>query len=60
MADLAKVNGDLGRVAGLLKLWLIERGGRGVQSAEVEATMHDLRMLQNQILELIGKVVRDH
>ena len=29
VADLAKVNGDLGRVAGLLKLWLAERRGQG-------------------------------
>lgn len=29
VAELAKVNGDLGRVAGLLKFWLSEkRGGR--------------------------------
>lgn len=29
VADLAKVNGDLGRVAGLLKLWLTEKRGEG-------------------------------
>lgn len=27
VADLAKVNGDLGRVAGLLKLWLMREQG---------------------------------
>ncbi|WP_442963648.1 hypothetical protein [Pseudomonas sp. MF6784] len=29
VADLAKVNGDFGRVAGLLKFWLAERRGQG-------------------------------
>ena len=27
--DLAKVNGDQGRLGGLLKLWLVDRPGRG-------------------------------
>ncbi|MBH3346073.1 CopG family transcriptional regulator [Pseudomonas parafulva] len=29
VADLSKVNGDLGRVAGLLKLWLADKRGEG-------------------------------
>lgn len=29
VADLVRVNGDLGRVAGLLKLWLAEKRGQG-------------------------------
>lgn len=32
VADLAKVNGDLGRVAGLLKLWLGDKRGQGSAS----------------------------
>lgn len=31
VGDLAKVNGDLGRVAGLLKLWLAEKRGQGTR-----------------------------
>lgn len=32
VADLAKINGDLGRVAGLLKLWLAEKHGQGARA----------------------------
>lgn len=30
VADLVRVNDDLGRVAGLLKLWLAEKRGQGL------------------------------
>jgi hypothetical protein len=33
--DLAKVNGDQGRLGGLLKLWLVDRPGRGAPEIEV-------------------------
>jgi hypothetical protein len=39
VADLAKVNGDLGRVGGLLKFWLAEKRGQGARPIEVEAMM---------------------
>jgi hypothetical protein len=58
VADLAKVNGDLGRVAGLLKLWLAEKRGQGASSADVEAMMRDFRALQAQVFDLMGKVIR--
>ncbi len=32
VADLVRVNGDLGRVAGLLKLWLAKKRGRGART----------------------------
>lgn len=59
VATLAKVNGDLGRVAGLLKLWLAEKRGQGARPVDVETLMRDFRILQKQVLELMGKVVRD-
>lgn len=59
VADLAKVNGDLGRVAGLLKLWLAEKRGQGARPADVEAMMNDFRNLQARVLEIIGKVADD-
>jgi hypothetical protein len=39
VADLAKVNGDLGRVGGLLKFWLAEKRGQGARPIEVDAMM---------------------
>lgn len=59
VADLAKVNGDLGRVAGLLKLWLAEKRGQGATPTDVENMMIEFRSLQGQMLELMGRVYRD-
>ncbi|MBV4452485.1 MULTISPECIES: plasmid mobilization protein [Pseudomonas] len=46
VADLAKVNGDLGRVAGLLKLWLAEKNGQGADPVGVDKMMMNFRVLQ--------------
>lgn len=59
VAELGRVNGDLGRVAGLLKLWLLEKRGQGAPAREVEALMRQFRALQAQVLDLMGSVVRD-
>lgn len=56
--DLAKLNGDLGRVAGLLKLWLATKRGEGASPVKVEALMLDFRELQAKALDLMGRVVR--
>ena len=37
VADLAKINGNLGRVAGLLKIWLAEKCGQGANATDVRA-----------------------
>lgn len=58
VADLAKVNGDLGRVAGLLKLWLAEKRGQGAKPTDVEAMMKDFRKLQGEVLAIMSRVVR--
>lgn len=57
VADLAKVNGDLGRVAGLLKFWLAEKRGQGAKPIEVEAMMTNFRVLQAQVLDLMSRIV---
>lgn len=53
---LSKVNGDLGRVAGLLKLWLATKRGQGASPAEVESLMTQFRELQQKILETAGRL----
>lgn len=58
VAELAKVNGDLGRVAGLLKQWLAEKRGQGAKPAAVEAMMKDFRKLQGDVLAIMSQVVR--
>ncbi|HBO0987443.1 TPA: CopG family transcriptional regulator [Pseudomonas aeruginosa] len=57
VADLAKVNGDLGRVAGLLKLWLAEKHGQGAEPVDVENLMVSFRDLQAQVRDLMSRVV---
>lgn len=58
VADLVRVNGDLGRVAGLLKLWLAEKRGQGARPVDVEAMMKDFRILQGQVREVMARVAR--
>lgn len=58
VADLAKVNGDLGRVAGLLKLWLAEKRGQGARPADVEAMMLQFRALQTELHAVMGRAVK--
>lgn len=57
VADLAKVNGDLGRVAGLLKLWLVEMPGQGARAVDVDAMMREFRELQREVGTIMSKVV---
>lgn len=57
VADLCKINGDLGRVAGLLKLWLVEKNGQRASSTEVERMMVEFRELQAGIREKMSTVV---
>lgn len=58
VADMAKVNGDLGRVAGLLKLRLAEKRDLGARPVGVEAMMRDFRKLQSEMLSTMSHVVR--
>jgi len=57
VSDLAKVNGDLGRVAGLLKLWLEEKRGQGAPAMDVDALMREFRRCQGEVRALMSKVV---
>lgn len=60
VADLAKVSGDLGRVAGLLKLWLAEKRGEGANALDVESVMIEFRRLQAAIGMEMGAIVKAH
>lgn len=56
---LAKVNSELGRVAGLLKLWLAEKKGQGADSNTVENMMRDFRVLQRNMTNLMGEILKN-
>jgi hypothetical protein len=54
--ELAKVNGDQGRLGGLLKLWLVDRPGRGMSEAEVRGLLDRIGELQGRLAEVVGRV----
>lgn len=58
VADLSKMNGNLGRVAGLLKLWLADRRGEGADAIDVVNVMMEFRRLQVAIAMTMGAVVK--
>ena len=58
VAELGKVNGDLGRVAGLLKLWLAEKRGQGARPSDVEGMMNSFRELQTELHAIMGRAVK--
>ncbi|EDB3234674.1 conjugal transfer protein TraJ [Salmonella enterica subsp. enterica serovar Virchow] len=59
VTDMVKVNGDLGRVAGLLKLWLAEKRGQGAQPIAVEVVMDEFRDIQKLMRDLIARALND-
>jgi hypothetical protein len=54
--QLSRVNGDLGRVGGLLKIWLTERPGEGASTMELRRLYNETKSLQQQILTLMARV----
>ncbi|QEG79299.1 conjugal transfer protein TraJ (plasmid) [Bartonella kosoyi] len=52
--DLTKLQGDLGRVAGLLKLWLVTNNGKGGVPNDINQMMISFRELQKQIFEKVS------
>lgn len=57
VTDLAKVNGDLGRVAGLFKLWLAGGAIQGAKGVDIEAMIIEFRQLQGEARRIMSKVV---
>ncbi len=53
VADLGRINGDLGRVAGLLKLWLAEKRGQGARPIDVDED-------DDRVSGLAGRVIGHH
>ncbi|MCW3476242.1 plasmid mobilization protein [Limobrevibacterium gyesilva] len=54
--ELATVNGDQGRLGGLLKLWLAERAGQGASETEIRRLLDRLGELQARLAEIAGRV----
>lgn len=58
MTDLMRINGDLGRLGGLLKLWLSERPGAGAPVAEVRNVLREIQDQQQLLRKAASKVGR--
>ena len=54
--ELAKVNGDQGRLGGLLMLWLVERAGQGAPEIEVRRVLDRVGEIQTQLADIAGRV----
>ena len=56
--ELARINGDLGRLGGLLKLWLTD-DERTAQfgKATIRAVLSRIEATQNQMIDLINRVI---
>lgn len=53
---LVAVAGDLGRLGGLMKLWLGERRGEGAAVKDVNTALQEARKLQDTIRGMLGRV----
>jgi hypothetical protein len=56
VGDLLKACGDLGRLGGLLKLWLTDRPGEGAKVEDVRALLHSIGELRDQIVDKVAAV----
>jgi hypothetical protein len=54
--ELAKLNGDQGRLGGLLKLWLVDRPGRGAPEHDVRQLLDRIGELQSRLADVVGRV----
>ena len=56
VGDLLKACGDLGRLGGLLKLWLVDRPGEGAPETDVRQLLDQIGELRAQIVEKVAAV----
>jgi hypothetical protein len=57
--ELARINGDLGRLGGLLKLWLTDDARlASVGEATIRAVLARIESTQDQMIRVMGSVVR--
>ena len=57
--ELVKINGDLGRLGGLLKLWLSkEQSVAGIEARTVRETLRKIDATQDEMVNLMSRVLR--
>lgn len=59
--ELVKINGDLGRLGGLLKLWLSNgKPAPGIDARILRETLKKIDRTQDQMVALMQRVLRPH
>lgn len=53
---LAKVNGDLGRLGGLLKLWLADSPGVGAKEGDVQQLLEQIKTTAAEVREGMQRI----
>src|SRR5215472_3648166 len=56
VVELAKVNGDQGRLGGLLKLWLVDQPGTATPQLEIRLLLDRIAELQRQLAEIVARM----
>ncbi|WP_168404017.1 plasmid mobilization protein [Erwinia amylovora] len=56
--SLMKASGDLGRLGGLLKLWLSESPGKGAPVNDVRQLLNQAQALQMEMRRIAGEVTK--
>jgi hypothetical protein len=57
--ELARINGDLGRLGGLLKLWLTDdQRTAEVGKATIRAVLFRIEATQDQMMDLMKRIIR--
>ena len=56
VGDLLKTCGDLGRLGGLLKLWLAEKPGQGAPVADVRRLLEQIQEVREAIVEKVAAI----
>jgi hypothetical protein len=54
--DLIRVNADLGRLGGLLKLWLSTRPGEGANTIEVRRVLRQIEVSQAELKMVVKRL----
>lgn len=54
--ELIRLRADLGRIGGLMKLWLVDQPGRGLPEGEVRDVLNRVLDRQQEVGELIGRL----
>lgn len=58
VGEMVRVQGELGRIAGVLREWRAEPHSLGAKPGDVEKTLKELWALQSELVSLAGKALR--